>query len=37
MSVEVKLPVGIHNYLFRVDGVYKTDPSNLIVSQSGWD
>ena len=30
--VEVTLPVGTHNYLFIVDGEYKTDPSSPMVS-----
>ncbi len=30
--VEVALPVGTHDYLFIVDGEYKTDPSSPMVS-----
>ena len=30
--VDLELPVGCHQYMFRVDGQWRLDPSNILVS-----
>ena len=30
--MDLELPVGCHQYMFRVDGEWRLDPSNTLVS-----